>query len=216
MSRRIIPGIRPTRIELLKIRKRIVVAEKGHELLQEKLDAMVLEFFRLQEEREKLRAAVETAFAGAYLSLGRAEMAMGARDIEDALALAAPIGEIEMGKRTVMGTAVPAIRPRARLREAEEPGYPLAAPGAALDGAYRRCEEAVGAALQCAEVEGAMVRLADQIVTVRRRTNALAYMLLPSLRDTAAYIEDYLEEMEREDLYRRKRTKSLRREEGAA
>jgi len=210
------PGIRPTRIELLKIRKRIVVAEKGHELLQEKLDAMVLEFFRLQEEREKLRAAVETAFSGAYLSLMRAEMTMGARDIKDALALAAPVGEIEMGKRTVMGTAVPAIRLPERLRTAEEPGYPLAAPGASLDEACRRCEEAVRAALVCAEAEGAMARLADQIVTVRRRTNALAYMLLPSLRDTAAYIEDYLEEMEREDLYRRKRTKSLRREEGAA
>jgi len=216
MSRRIMPGIRPTRIELLKIRKRIVVAEKGHELLQEKLDAMVLEFFRLQEEREKLRAAVETAFSGAYLSLMRAEMTMGARDIKDALALAAPVGEIEMGKRTVMGTAVPAIRLPERLRTAEEPGYPLAAPGASLDEACRRCEEAVRAALVCAEAEGAMARLADQIVTVRRRTNALAYMLLPSLRDTAAYIEDYLEEMEREDLYRRKRTKSLRREEGAA
>jgi V/A-type H+-transporting ATPase subunit D len=61
-----------------------------------------------------------------------------------------------------------------------------------------------------------MARLADQIVTGRRRTNALAYMLIPSLRDTAAYIEDYLEEMEREDLYRRKHTKSLRREETKA
>jgi V/A-type H+-transporting ATPase subunit D len=216
VSRRIIPGTRPTRIELLKIRKRIVVAEKGHELLQEKLDAMALEFFRLQGERERLRAAAETAFQEAYPPLLRAEMTMGARDLEDALALTASIGEIAMERRTVMGTAVPAIRLPAPLRKAEEPGYPLAAPGAALDEACRRCEEAVGAALLCAEVEGAMARLADQIVTVRRRTNALAYMLIPSLHDTAAYIEDYLEEMEREDLYRRKRTKSLRREERAA
>ncbi|MDK2973808.1 MAG: V/A-type H+/Na+-transporting ATPase subunit [Methanofollis sp.] len=216
MSRQIIRGTRPTRIELLKIRKRIVVVEKGHELLQEKLDAMVLEFFRLQGERDALRTSAEAVFKGAYISLARAEMTMGARDLEDALALAAPIDEIEMGTRAVMGTAVPAIRPHAPLREAEEPGYPLAAPGASLDDACRRCEEAVGAALSCAEVEGAMVRLADQIVSVRRRTNALAYVLLPSLRDTAAYIEDYLEEMEREDLYRRKHTKSLRKEEKAA
>lgn len=216
MSRRIIRGIRPTRIELLKIRKRIVVAEKGHELLQEKLDAMVLEFFRVEGERKRLRNAVDEAFAAAYRSLLRAEMSMGRRDLEDALALAAAVGEIEMGTRAVMGTVVPAIRLPERLREAEEPGYPLAAPGAALDGAFLRCEEAVRAAMLCAEAEGAMVRLADQIVSVRRRTNALAYILLPSLRDTAAYIEDYLEEMEREDLYRRKRTKSLRREETAA
>ncbi|TAJ45576.1 V-type ATP synthase subunit D [Methanofollis fontis] len=214
MSRRIIPGTRPTRIELLKIRKRIVVAGKGHELLQEKLDAMVMEFFRLRGERERLRQAMEEAFAAAYPPLLRAGMVMGERGLDIALGCAAPAREIGAGTRTVMGTAVPALR--LPPPGTGEPGYPLAAHGADLDEGRRRCEEAVRAALRCAEAEGALVRLAEQIATTRRRTNALAYVLLPSLRDTAAYIEGYLEEMEREDLYRRKRTKAIRAEaEGA-
>ena len=207
MSRRIIRGIRPTRIELLKIRKRIVVAEKGHELLQEKLDTMVLEFFRLLEKRESMRREAEAAFAAAYVPLQRAGMLMGQRGLEEAISLTKPAEGIDMGTTTVMGTPVPAITLPVPFRDVGEPGYPLAVPSSYLDVAYRECEEAVRATLILAELEGSLVRLADQIVVTRRRVNALANILIPSLYATAAYIDDYLEEMEREDIFRRKRAK---------
>ncbi|KAF1078817.1 V-type ATP synthase subunit D [Methanogenium sp. MK-MG] len=210
MSRQKIRGVRPTRIELLKIRKRIVVAEKGHELLQEKLDTMVMEFFRLRERREGLRRETEAAFAVAYLPLQRAGMLMGQRGLEEAISLTKPAEEIEMGTVTVMGTPVPAIALPEPFRDRREPGYPLAMPSTHLDAAYRQCEEAVKAAISLAELEGSLVRLADQIAVTRRRVNALANILIPSLYDTAAYIEDYLEEMEREDIFRRKRAKMSR------
>ena len=207
MSRHLIRGVRPTRIELLKIRKRIVVAEKGHELLQEKLDTMVMEFFRLREKREDLRRETEAAFAAAYSPLQRAGMVMGQRGLEEALSLTAPAEEIDLGTASIMGTPVPALTLPDPFRDVSEPGYALIMPSTYLDAAYRDCEEAVKAALTLAELEGSLVRLADQITVTRRRVNALANILIPSLLDTAAYIEDYLEEMEREDLFRRKRAK---------
>ena len=210
MGRQIIRGIRPTRIELLKIRKRIVVAEKGHELLQEKLDTMVVEFFRLRKMRDGLRRETESAFAAAYLPLQRAGMLMGQRGLEEAISLTKPADEIGMGTATVMGTPVPLIILPVPFRDVREPGYPLAVPSAHLDVAYRECEAAVKATLTLAELEGSLVRLADQIVVTRRRVNALANILIPSLHDTAAYIDDYLEEMEREDIFRRKRAKMAR------
>ena len=207
MTRQVIRGIRPTRIELLRIRKRIVVAEKGHELLQEKLDTMVIEFFRLRDRYEELKTAMEDAFAAAYPPLLRAGMVMGQRELAGALSLIAPAEDPVMATTTVMGTAVPAITVPDPFRSAHDPGFPLAVPTAHLDVAYRECGEAVRAALVLAELEGALVRLADQIAMTRRRVNALANILIPSLTDTAAYIEDYLEEMEREDIFRRKRAK---------
>jgi len=210
VSRQIIPGTRPTRIELLKIRKRIVVAEKGHELLQEKLDTMVMEFFRLRDRRDALRKEFEEAFASAYPPLLRAGMAMGQRGLEDALSLTTPAGGVAMLSKTIMGAAVPSIRLPDNLRDTGEPGYPLAVPSSHIDEAYRKCGEAVRAALVLAELEGSLVRLANQIATTRRRVNALANILLPSLYDTAAYIDGYLEEMEREDIFRRKHAKGIR------
>lgn len=207
MGRQKIRGVRPTRIELLKIRKRIVVAEKGHELLQEKLDTMVMEFFRLYDTRDVLRREMEDAFAGAYLPLQRAGMVMGLRGLEEALSLTKPMGEVRLDIGMVMGTRVPAITVPEPFRDVREPGYPLAVPSAHLDEAYHECGEAVKAALTLAELEGSLVRLADQIAVTRRRVNALSNLLIPSLYDTAAYIEDYLEEIEREDIFRRKRAK---------
>ncbi|WAI01656.1 V-type ATP synthase subunit D [Methanogenium organophilum] len=210
MSRQKIRGIRPTRIELLKIRKRIVVAEKGHELLQEKLDTMVIEFFRLREMREDLRRDAEEAFAAAYPPLQRAGMVMGLRGLNEALSLTKPAEEIRFDNGMVMGTSVPAIFIPDPFRDLSEPGYSLSVPSAHLDVAYRECETAVKATLALAELEGSLVRLADQITITRRRVNALANLLIPSLYNTAAYIEDYLEEIEREDLFRRKRAKLVR------
>lgn len=210
MSRKKIRGVRPTRIELLKIRKRIVVAQKGHELLQEKLDTMVMEFFRLRKMREGMRREMEDAFAAAYLPLQRAGMVMGLRGLEEALSLTKPAEEVRMDIALVMGTPVPAVTLPDPFRDVREPGYPLSVPSAHLDAAYRQCEVAVRAALALGELEGSLVRLAEQIAVTRRRVNALAHILIPSLHDTAVYIEDYLEEMEREDIFRRKRAKMAR------
>ena len=54
--------------------------------------------------------------------------------------------------------------------------------------------------------------LEQAITATRRKVNALDLILLPRLRDTMQYIEEYLEELEREDLYRRKLTKAKRGE----
>jgi V/A-type H+-transporting ATPase subunit D len=210
MSRQIIRGTRPTRIELLRIRKRIVVAEKGHELLQEKLDTMVLQFSSLRENWEGLRKETEDAFVAAYPPLLRAGMVMGLRELEEAISCTQPAEEVRMETAVVMGTPVPLIILPEPFRDVREPGYPLAVPSAHLDVAYRQCEEAVKKALALAEREGSLVRLAEQIAVTRRRVNALANILIPSLYDTAAYIDDYLEEMEREDIFRRKRAKMSR------
>ncbi len=210
MSRQIIRGTRPTRIELLRIRKRIVVAEKGHELLQEKLDTMVLQFSSLRKDWEGLRKETEDAFAAAYPSLLRAGMVMGLRGLEEAISFTQPAEEVGMSTAVVMGAPVPVITLPEPFRDVREPGYPMGVPSAHLDVAYWQCEDAIKTALALAELEGSLVRLAEQIAVTRRRVNALANILIPSLYDTAAYIDDYLEEMEREDIFRRKRAKMSR------
>ncbi len=83
-----------------------------------------------------------------------------------------------------------------------------------LDKASDMAAEAIEAAIRLSEVEGAILRLSTRITSVRRRANALESILIPQLKGVIAYISDYLEEMEREDLFRRKRTKG-RGEAGA-
>ena len=62
MSEQIIEGVKPTRMELLEIRKKIKLAEKGHKLLEEKRDALVERFFDLIDRRNKL--SEKTVYTG--------------------------------------------------------------------------------------------------------------------------------------------------------
>ncbi|MDO9540253.1 MAG: V-type ATP synthase subunit D [Methanocalculus sp.] len=208
MSGRLPPGTRPTRIELQKVRKRLVVAEKGHELLREKLDAMVMEFFSLSQRRTDLRRTMEEAFSLAYPPLFAAEMAGSRREVESCAAVEQKIPDIPVIQKGIMGTGVPAFQIPDPLRAYDKPGYSLSAATGRLDYASALAEEAVRAAIRLAEVEGAILRLSSRIVSVRRRANALDSILIPQLKGIISYISDYLEEMEREDLFRRKRTKA--------
>ncbi|MCP1715918.1 V/A-type H+-transporting ATPase subunit D [Methanocalculus alkaliphilus] len=208
MSRRLPPGLRPTRIELQKVRRRLVTAEKGHELLREKLDAMVMEFFSLTKRRDEMRRTMEEAFAAAYPALMEAEMAGSRREVESAAAVERTIPDIPAIEKGIMGVGIPAFAIPDPLRPGKMPGYGLAAGNGRLDAASDLALEAVDAAVRLAGVEGAILRLSSRIASVRRRTNALDSILIPRLKGIIAYISDYLEEQEREDLFRRKRTKS--------
>ncbi|MDG6256602.1 MAG: V-type ATP synthase subunit D [Methanomicrobiaceae archaeon] len=209
MHRKGIRGVRPTRIELLKLRKREVLAQKGHDLLEEKRDAMVIELFRLLNDFRNRRRALDIAMSDAYTKLELAQMAVGNRKLREISCGVPPKGEIVIDVRHIMGVGMPVVRaagppPSSRLR-----GYGYAFTSAAVDEAADRFERVYGEALSLAEMEGSLVRLAQEIERTKRRVNALESIVIPQLQATQKHIETHLEELEREDIFRRKRTKML-------
>ena len=76
MASEVMENIKPTRMELLKLRKKTALAEKGHKLLGEKRDALVVEFLKIIKERAKVRRSVNADLADSYLSLSKVKMTM--------------------------------------------------------------------------------------------------------------------------------------------
>jgi V/A-type H+-transporting ATPase subunit D len=61
-----------------------------------------------------------------------------------------------------------------------------------------------------------MKKMLDEIEKTKRRVNALEFKLLPELRENKEYIEQKLEEQEREEIFRMKKIKDKKEEEEKA
>src|SRR3989344_2567615 len=101
--------VKPTRMELIKARGRIRLAKRGHKLLKQKRDALVLEFFKILERAKDLRSVLNERMKEAYGALAKAEAYDGVFEVESA-ALAvkrAPAVAIEV--RNIMGVRIPSM-----------------------------------------------------------------------------------------------------------
>jgi len=201
----IIEGTHPTRMELLEIKKKIKLAEKGHRLLKEKRDALITEFFEAVKRAKGIRAEVTEAMDSAYLSLARAEAMMTSRSVESIAAGMPESVEVEVDINNIMGVRVPKFNIR-RLRK-EEFNYGLVNTPPSFDQTVSDWDSVVSKMLVLVEVEETLKRLAEEIKKTKRRVNALEYIMLPRLNATKKYIGMRLEEVERENFFRLKTIK---------
>jgi V/A-type H+-transporting ATPase subunit D len=205
MVEEVIEGINPTRMELLSIRKRKKLAEKGHKLLSEKRDALVVQFFEIIKDRNTLRERAERDLRKSYLRLVEAQMIMGQEGVEDATGSIPALGDVPM----IMGVHVPKVEYDAIPSQSGEPLYGYIGTSAKLDEATQKFRGLLIDILKLAEIEGTIERLAIEIEKTKRRVNALEHIFIPRLKATEKYIEMQLQEREREDFFRRKRIKAI-------
>lgn len=204
----IIAGVRPTRMELLTLKERRELAARGYELLREKQDALVREFFAILSEAKKYREEMETTLTEAFASFMEAKLVEGGAKLEElALGAKSPI-DFDVETRNMMGVTVPIFRVTQQEEEAQL-HYSLAGTSAAVDKVAQKVRTALDKIVRLAEIEATVKRLAAEIEKTKRRVNALNYVVLPRINNTIRYIELMLEEQEREDLFRMKRVKAM-------
>jgi V/A-type H+/Na+-transporting ATPase subunit D len=202
-------NVNPNRMELLKLRRRTAIAERGHKLLKDKLDELMKRFLALIKESGGLREDVEGRLAEAYTVFSIARSEITAEEVEEALAAPAMELDVEVGERLIMGVKAPHFDARF---SGEYDCYSLYTTPMALDAALHYFQELVPMLLQLAEMENSIRLLAAEIEKTRRRVNALEYVLIPSLRETVTYITMKLDEMERSYRTQLMKIKSMQEE----
>lgn len=211
MQRAVISGVRPTRLELLRLRRRELIAQKGRDILQEKLDALVLEHARLLVEMEKMAEIIREQMNIAYDSLQLAGIITGWVRLEELASASVQIPRITLSSSQVMGVPVPNVCIPAENEpvEHQKHGYSMAGTSGQVDDAALKYKHVLQHLLVYASLEGKADRITLEMNRTRRRVNALEHMVIPRLVRTMRYIEFRLEEREREDLFRRKRIKQI-------
>ena len=201
----LIAGIHPTRMELLTLRKRRKIAERGRDLLREKLDALMIEFFQFVREISALRTKAQQLLSDAYEDFVEAQMAIGSIKLEQTAVGIEDRFTIETKTRNVIGVTIPYIQ--VTLKPLTAFPYNPYDTSIKLDEATIKMAEAIKAIAELSSAEAAVKKLAMAIAATKRRVNSLEYVIIPRMLDTIRYIEMHLEEAEREDFFRLKRIK---------
>lgn len=202
----LIAGVHPTRMELLTLRKRRKIAERGRDLLREKLDALMMEFFQFVREISTLRAKAQDLLAQAYESFVEAQMAMGYMKLEQTSVGVDDRFSIESKTRNIIGVTIPYIQ--VNVKPLTTFPYSIYDTSITLDEATLKMADAIKAIAELSSAEAAVKKLAEAIAATKRRVNSLEYVIIPRMLSTIRYIEMHLEEAEREDFFRLKRIKS--------
>ena len=192
-------------MELLTLRKRRKIAERGRDLLREKLDALMIEFFQFVREIATLREKAQRLLAEAYEEFVEAQMAMGSMKLEQTSIGVEDRFSIETKTRKVIGVTIPYIQ--VMLKPVSVFPYNPYDTSIKLDEATLKMADAIKAIAELSSAEAAVKKLAEAIAATKRRVNSLEYVIIPRMLATIRYIEMHLEEAEREDFFRLKRIK---------
>ncbi len=188
----------PTRMELLKARGRTKLAVKGHKLLKQKRDALVLEFFKILRRATDLRGELNAKMKSAYSSLGLAVAYHGVLELEAAALAVKKVPGVTVEVKNVMGVKIPSIEPVPVRKGLLERGYGAIGSSAKLDRSAEEFEGALEMIIKLAESENALRKLIREIEKTKRRVNALEFVVIPRLHEAARSIALRLEDMERD------------------
>ena len=186
--------INPNRMELLKIKKRLIVAKRGHKLLKDKRDALIQEFIHLAKESKIVREELEEKLEKCYQVFTNVSSQMSKISLEEALMFPKANTEAITSYKNIMSVKVPHYKYKC---EGKYHTYSMVDTNAGIDKSVQNFYKVLPIMLRVAELDKTINLLADEIEKTRRRVNALEYILIPDLEETIKFITMKLDEMAR-------------------
>lgn len=202
--------INPTRMELTRLKRKLVTARRGHKLLKDKRDELMRQFLDLVRENKTLREKVEAGIHAANKNFVMARAGMSDEVLN--VALMAPSQEVylEASAKNVMSVEIPVFEYRTRSADANNVySYGFAFTSGDLDDSVKSLAEVLPDLLRLAEVEKSCQLMAVEIEKTRRRVNALEHVMIPEVEESIKYITMKLDENERSTQIRLMKVKDM-------
>jgi V/A-type H+-transporting ATPase subunit D len=184
-------SVNPNRMELLRLRKRLVVAERGHKLLKDKLEEIMRRFLEIMRRLHDLQGDVSRKLDKVFLSFALVRCRNSLEELEELL----PDGKLVLDptEERVFNLSIPKFA----IKEWNVSDYDLLNTESELDIGLKKMKELFNDLMEMARLWKAVELLSSEIEVTRRRVNALEHNLIPNIKETIRYISSRLEEMER-------------------
>jgi len=206
--------VNPTRMELTRLKKKLVTASRGHKLLKDKRDELMRQFLDMARENMELRKKVEAGIKAANTNFVIAKAGMNEQTLSTALMAPKQEVRIALGDRNVMSVDIPVYDYKTKSANSNDIySYGFAFTSGELDDAVKSLSDILPDMLRLAEVEKSCQMLAAEIEKTRRRVNALEHVIIPETREGIKYISMKLDENERSTQVRLMKVKDMMLEE---
>ncbi len=200
--------IKPTRSELINLKRRIKQTSSGYNLLKMKRDGLFHEFRTLLSEMISAREELVGTYRDALQAISLASSIEGGLSVKSAAIAASKRPEVRVSRRNIMGVVVPKVDGENLKLSTEDRGLGLIGGSPYIDEAADSYSLLIEKVVKAAEMEATLKRLLEEIEATKRRVNALEFKVIPEMKEAQTFIQLRLEEMEREETFRLKRFKN--------
>jgi len=199
--------VRPTKIELVKLKRRLKLSERVQKIVKDRLAILTMEFLQTARESVEVRKKLIDAFSEAYKALSIASGYHGYIALEKEFVATEADPKVTAGSTNIAGVRIPSLE----LTSDGKPmrGYNMIDTSSWLDHAAQLFEKCLETTIELAELQRSLELMGMEINRTKRITNALEYMIIPGLQATIKYLNMKFEERDREEKTRLKRVKVL-------
>lgn len=195
----IINSIPPTRSNLLRLKVSLSFAKEGYSILDQKREVLTMELLGLVAKANSQQQKVNALLREAYQALEMARLTMGREKMEWAALSVNSSIEVKVLNHGMMGVPLPKIEAYGCYPELS---YSFGGTSVPLDLTKKAFEKVLDEIPELTLLQVSVSRLARELKKTQRRVNALEHIFIPNYIDTIHFIEENLEEQDREEIFR--------------
>ena len=199
-------NVNPTRMELLRLRDRLILAERGHKLLKEKLEGLMRNFLDVANQFIKKRSDFDKESSNLIKRYYIFTSAYSQEELKSLFSGSSFTINLSSKEISIMNVHYPVFSLKA---EGQAFSYPYLFTETPLDRVFIDFRRLLDKMVELASIQQELFLISLEISKVRRRVNALEYVMIPNLIETVKYITDKLEELERENIVRLLKVKDI-------
>lgn len=194
-----IENVNATRMEQLRLRRRVSLASRGHRLLSQKRDEISRRLVKIASMIKPLRLKVEKDLMETTRRFMMARATMEPEDMRAAIDVPTKKFSLAINFASIMSVRVPELT---KEIAGDIMCYGFSTTSGELDVALRALERAFDSLIELGEKEKQAQLLAIELMSTRRRVNVLEHVVIPELHETIKYIISKLGEAERDNTSR--------------
>jgi V/A-type H+-transporting ATPase subunit D len=198
-------NVPPTKSNLRMVRQTHNTAREGYNLLEQKREIMIMELMSYLERVKRVEKDLDKILTEAYSSLKKGITSLGYKDVEDRAKFISYNFEMRKKSTKLVGMNLPSIEitnPKLDFQ------YSFLNTTSHIDDTATKFLNLIPIIREMAEIRAIIWRLSAEVKKTQRRVNALDKVVIPQSVETIKFIQDTLEERERDETFITKMVKN--------